>query len=513
LRSGPQALPEFFAHQFERMRAGQFLPHQVEQFENWVFISVLPYAAVEQTKTMVVQPVLELLPNRFAPYVRDQNALLMLAQEATEKNVFYRALTNSPFHLLNALMRDTPVEKVKEICLQTVREGYYLESLSLETKRRLLREERTRIERGMYPDTFIHDLKRLVDTLEREVLTIENQIKKQGSEMEIKGVCQYLAPFSVPEFMDNIARGAAYFQMPSPFSYQPLTDFQQEQIRNLMAGAYELGDMVVFLESQHEHITRAFATYWQSVERDVQMKGELEFSNLFKLAEIFAFALEMSQRFVTGLLNMLSRRLRPAEHSDFECVPHALSDVYKRKLLQAGPDIAKAIYPEHESLSLLYWRYLLQQASALPATTQDQATSGKGPTGKKTGSAPGQEQPAEPKFDYVKTKDGETIKVLRDSSLKDKTVVLGPGGIVSVETNAPKAMQLSKDELRQELQQAVDKYRELDTQRDPDIILAGAELLTLLSDHLSVLGLSNNAKEGMSMDEIVRWLVQNGWVR
>jgi hypothetical protein len=281
-------------------------------------------------------------------------------------NCFVKYFNDSPYVILPDALRvpDISENKLKEMCLQTVREGFYVERLSVAAREQFLEEETVRVNHKIYPGNINQDIKRLLVKLDRALGKHEKEVLKDV-EGEIKYACAFLAPFSIQEVVGGVAQAASYLNAPSMFSHQPLTEWEQQQLVALLSGEFDMEDMVTFLEDRYQELSEMLDGYWAAVQQEASMlPGGLASSKLYELAPVIMALLETAHRYTTTLLNLLSRRLRRPEHRDYpyrKQSPMQLNVKLNEAFRKQDANLEKAMFPDHESLSLLKHRLVCAQ--------------------------------------------------------------------------------------------------------------------------------------------------------
>ena len=309
-----QALSTFFAQQYSEIRTGKSLPGRLQEFEVFLFCTWMVFKHGEKMP-IVVDTLAQILPNRFSRILLDPNLLENLL---IQDNIFKNHLNGSPYQYL-PICNQLPPNELKEICLQTVREGFWVERLSSATRRQFLEDEKTRIEYGMYPNNVVPDLKSLVASFERAQDKIDKEtLSTVDGEAEM--ACSYLFPYANQKFAECIAQVAAQAGLPNPFSYMPFTPQQQEMVQAFLSGEYNLEEMVHFLEGLHDDLSKMRHEFWQAVDLETRTAGAaVDFGQLYNMGPCVEMPLATANQYVTGLFNLLSRRLSPLQHTDRTC--------------------------------------------------------------------------------------------------------------------------------------------------------------------------------------------------
>jgi hypothetical protein len=315
------------------------LANMGETVENLLFIDLITTYSSGKFINLVNR-LLQQFPGRFGPMIKNPKLLSTLKDF---NNTFLQFWKSWPYKTY-LILWNAPQEQLMETCLQTMREGFYVESLSCISKLKFLEEERIRIDADLYPRSLKPELERFHSKLQRSAKKIEADLEKYGGspvEANAKMIKGLIAPLSLSEVVEQINQATSMSNTPNPFAYEPLGDWDNKQLAALIEGEYDLQDMVNFFVSRHEDESKHMQM--------MQQMGGLA-GGLAVLEPWF----RMSQYMVTTILNMLSRRLNPVQHRDYQVFPPSpfKPNLVYELMSKQDIEMAKAYKPPVNSLFL-----------------------------------------------------------------------------------------------------------------------------------------------------------------
>jgi len=309
------SLVAFFRRQFERIRSGELPSPLSQQFEDWAFIILLSFRSTPKGGS-IATALSGFHPQRLKRLQEDESRLRALVQAVEKNNPFFQLINNSAYTLINQVAQEVDKERLKAICLQTIREGLAFDNgLSVSSKLQWIAEEEVRIANGMYPEYLVDDLRRLVKTLKLAESQAQAAVKKAGKENELKQAIADFAILAIPEIIEYLSRQAAIWSVPCPLPLVPLSEEEKRILGAMFNGDYDLEDAVLFLEARYKQLCDAVNSFQRSSQQEnAAMDG---FGGLKHLARDVTQATTKPILMGVTFRNFLSRRLRPREHEDW----------------------------------------------------------------------------------------------------------------------------------------------------------------------------------------------------
>lgn len=275
----------FVANTFERLRSMNVESRLVVEFENHLAHMI---SKLQSSKRFpkVVEDVGTLLPERLHRILREPS----LDSNFLENGPLFSYFLNHQWpYAAYARTWDVPEIKLNEICLQTLREGFYISNIGISTRRRYLEEELIRLESGMYPTLIASDLEGLLSQMWDALKRDKEEYQEGKTDMEVTTISRYLiAPFAVSEYVDEVNEDDAFEKK---IQYHPLSNTEMVHLRRLISGEHRLSEMINFLEDRYVDIN-------QQIE---------DLSKLAEIREDVLRNLEFAHTFVTAMHNMFCR--------------------------------------------------------------------------------------------------------------------------------------------------------------------------------------------------------------
>lgn len=289
----------------------------------------------------------KVLPGRFQKALNNPEYLKKLGLDINN-GLWAKCFKEWPYRIFSNFT-EIPVD----VYAQTMREDFYILEISFGRKEKFLADQKVRMDSGLYPKSITAALRPVLAKLEKEYKKTEQDVKKAGGvslDDEAKAICGQIAPLSVPGVVDEIAKYAGLCAQPCPFQYEPLSEWDQQQIHNMITGEYELIDIYNFLLSRWGELNSQMNTLMNS-----GLEGNLA---VFVLG-----LLELAHRCTTTMLNFFSRHLRPAQHEDYAYYPPPMISTLQETLMKTNPEWEKALYPRVYSLYFLQYLTAKQKTS------------------------------------------------------------------------------------------------------------------------------------------------------
>ncbi len=368
-----EALVEYFRGQLERAKNGSLQEDIAKQFQDWAYITLQLFASTEEGKDVEAR-LAAYFPDEYHQIGSDGDRAKRLMRHVEQNNIFFELINESPYALLTPLVREVPMDKLTAICLQTIKEGFFLDNGLGETcKLRWVEEEEVRIGNGMYPEEMVGELYKTLKKLKLLASKGMEHVKKKGKEAEMITVMVSIAPLALPEVIEAAGRRAAVLGVPCPLVHEPLSEEQQRIILANMDWIREPEDLIVLLEGQLDTICSVWDNFWGSVQQeDMATDG---YGTLRHLGSEIGELLIGPMILIVTYCNFLSRKINPLKHEDrticrdypgYTGTTEDLLQIMRKKT----PDYASVISPGVKSLHYLQYEWRQEAAKNAPAESK-----------------------------------------------------------------------------------------------------------------------------------------------
>jgi hypothetical protein len=260
-------------------------------------------------------------------------------------------------------------KELQEIYLQTMRERFFLDELTVALKKRFVAEEQIRLDHGYYASEFVVALRELQQKLLVAAEKAERDVASHPPGFEKDGLLALLAPlssFATMEDAEKVITMVRTMGLECPFKYDPLTPSQDKSMDLLLAEGLRgthAADILSFLEGLRTAAGQNADTWllWYQAARShyqadqALMTKELEM--LFELNHVL----------LTRLCNVLSRRIRSAEHEElpFRALNPFNQAFNAPEFRQKDQEFGLTLFPQWKTVGVIAYEQALARKNAL----------------------------------------------------------------------------------------------------------------------------------------------------